>query len=199
MACAAVIPPLNIRLASTLHGLSSIISDELQDIKQALQLVYNLQPWPLSSLSLNLHRLQLQHPSHNIYYPDNETIEEIGELIDRLIYSGTRTSLCWILSHAEIIGNEEAEKLSTIAPATQTHPRNAPFPRWKNCSTKEGLVTRLLPSANKLQKNMHPWRRLNGTTTLTGRFHQPHLLSSGHNYFNVFSHRIDTGADPSCW
>jgi hypothetical protein len=44
MACAAVIPPLNIRLASTLHGLSSIISDELQDIKQALQLVYNLQP-----------------------------------------------------------------------------------------------------------------------------------------------------------
>jgi len=25
-----------------------------------------------------------------------------------------------------------------------------------------------------------------------------HRLRSGHNYLNVFSHRIDTGADPSC-
>nr|CAH0111064.1 unnamed protein product [Daphnia galeata] len=90
--CAVVIPSLNINLAWTLPNLSNIFSAELQGIKQALKLVYNLDYSPLgisifTDSNSSIQAISSTAPS------DNESIAEIRELIDSLLSSGTRTSL----------------------------------------------------------------------------------------------------------
>ena len=119
--CAAFIPSLNVRLAWTLHNLSSIFSAELQGIKQALQLVYNLDYSPsgvsiFTDSSSSIQAISSAAPS------DNVAIWDIRELIKSLESSGTRTTLVWIPSHAGITGNDAADRLAGDQCSTRSAP-----------------------------------------------------------------------------
>jgi hypothetical protein len=195
---------LNINLAWTLHNLFSIFSAELQGIKQALQVVYNLdQSHPGVSIftdsSSSIQAILSTSPS------DNGAISEIRELIDSLRSSGTRTSLCWIPSHAGIPRNEAADRLavnqcsSSPDPSLEIHlssdEKIAAIKKvWshdhlREIKTCKKRCIQMRTSVKSIQWHHHPIRKI--AISL-------HRLRSGHNYLNAFSHRIEAGADPSC-
>jgi ribonuclease HI len=111
--CAVVIPDLDLEKAWTLETHSSVFSAELQAIKLALKIIYDLDPSPASTIifsdsSSAIKAIIASNPS------SNEVIPEIRELLHSLKSSGTQTTLAWILSHTGIEGNERADYLAGI-------------------------------------------------------------------------------------
>jgi ribonuclease HI len=201
--CAVVIPDLDLEKAWTLETHSSVFSAELQAIKLALKIIYDLDPSPASTIifsdsSSAIKAIIASNPS------SNEVIPEIRELLHSLKSSGTQTTLAWILSHTGIEGNERADYLAGIQCTNRDpHINNSLSSEEKIFFFKKHWTAKFLLSLKKCEKKCITMK----TSLKPILWHQQtdreisvclHRLRSGHHNLNSFKHRIDQEADPSC-
>ena len=199
-----VIPELELEKAWTLTTNSSVFSAELQAIKLALKIIYDLDPSPASTIIFSDSSSAIQAiVASNV--SSNEVIPEIRELLHSLKSSGTQITLAWIPSHTGIEGNERADHLAGIQCTINTDPhlKNNLSAAEKIAIFKEDWSAKFLLSLKKCMKksitmkpslNPIPWHQHaeRGISVCL------HRLRSGHHYLNSFNHRIDQEADPSC-
>jgi ribonuclease HI len=108
------IPEKNINVNFRLLDSSSIYTAELHAILKALKLLKNLNPQNAVILSDSLASLQaINHPTINTANP--KTIWDICTIHQQLLQKGWMIIFQWIPGHAEIAGNEAADKLAKEA------------------------------------------------------------------------------------